>query len=473
MLLSTLTKEPTVLVVEDETDFRELLGESLAAEGFRPTLAANGHEALERLAGFAFDACVIDLRLPDADGLDLLRGAVDRYPDIIAVVVTGFGGVAEAVAAMKEGAVDFLCKPFQLSQVSRVLKLAFERRNLREENAELRAQLKDFGRTFGIIGHSPAIRQVFSSLEAISRMNSTVLVQGETGTGKELIARAIHESSPRAEHRFVAFNSAAIPENLAEAELFGHTKGAFTGAIAARVGRFELAHRGTLFIDEVAVMSMPLQTKLLRALQEREIERVGDSRPIKFDARIIAATNTDLRKLVKDGQFREDLFFRLNVIPIMLPPLRDRIEDIPLLARHFVQKACKNNNLPNKLLSQEVVRALMASPWPGNIRQLENAIEHAVAMSGTEREVAPRNLPEDLRGGLEPARQTAVTIPDDGLDFASVVSQLERDLILRCLEKTGGNKRQAARLLNLSRTTFIDKLNRLSVHEGPASAAIA
>ena len=298
MVLSTLAKEPTVLVVEDETDFRELLGESLTGDGFRPTLAANGNEALERLAGFAFDACVIDLRLPDADGLDLLRGAMDRYPDIIAVVVTGFGGVAEAVTAMKEGAVDFLCKPFQLSQVSRVLKSAFERRQLREENAELRAQLKDFGRTFGIIGQSPAIRQVFSSLEAISRMNSTVLVQGETGTGKEMIARAIHESSPRAEHRFVAFNSAAIPEHLAEAELFGHTKGAFTGAIAARVGRFELAHRGTLFIDEVALMSMPLQTKLLRALQEREIERVGDSRPSKFDARIIAATITDLRKLV-------------------------------------------------------------------------------------------------------------------------------------------------------------------------------
>jgi len=470
MALSTLAKEPTVLVVEDETDFRELLGESLTADGFRPSLAASGHEALERLAGFAFDACVIDIRLPDADGIDLLRAAMDRYPDIIAVIVTGFGGVAEAVTAMKEGAVDFLCKPFQLSQVSRILRSAFERRQLREENAELRAQLNDYGRSFGIIGQSPAIRQVFSSLEAISRMNSTVLIQGETGTGKEMIARAIHLSSPRAEHRFVAFNAAAIPENLAEAELFGHTKGAFTGAVAARIGRFELAHRGTLFIDEVSLTSMPLQTKLLRALQEREIERVGDARPIKFDARVIAATNIDLRKLVKEGQFREDLFYRLNVIPIMLPPLRDRLEDIPLLARHFVQKACKANNLPIKTLSQDVVRHLMAAPWPGNIRQLENAIEHAVAMSGVEREVGVRNLPEDLRSGVEPVRQASMTIPDDGLDFASVVSQLERDLILRCLEKTGGNKRQAARLLNLSRTTFIDKLNRLGGESGAAVA---
>jgi len=467
----SLSHELTVLVVEDETDFRELLGESLAADGFQPTLAATGHEALEKLAGFAFDACVVDLRLPDADGIDVLRGAMDRYPDIMAVVITGYGGVAEAVTAMKEGAIDFLCKPFQLSQVSRVLKLAFERRQLREENAELRAQLNDYGRVSGIIGQSPSMRQVFASLDAVSHMNSTVLIHGETGTGKELIARTVHNNSPRSEHRFIAFNAAAIPEQLAEAELFGHTKGAFTGAIAARIGRFELAHRGTLFIDEVGLMPLPLQSKLLRALQEREIERIGEARPIKFDARIIAATNTDLRKLVREGQFREDLFYRLNVIPITLPPLRERIEDIPLLARHFVQKSCKSNNLPTKTLSQESIRQLMAAPWPGNIRQLENAIEHAVAMSGTEREIPVKALPEDLRGSLEPTRATPVTIPDDGLDFASVVSRLERDLILRCLEKTGGNKRQAARLLNLSRTTFIDKLNRLGVGEAAASVA--
>jgi DNA-binding NtrC family response regulator len=466
-----LLQEPTVLVIEDETDFRELLGESLAADGFRPTLAATGREALEHIASFAFDACVVDLRLPDADGLDILRGAVERYPDMLAVVITGFGGVAEAVTAMKEGAIDFLCKPFQLSQVSRVLRSAFERRSLQRENAELRAQLHDYSRMSGIIGQSPTMRQVFATLDAISPMNSTVLIYGETGTGKELVARTIHNISPRAEQRFVAFNSAAIPEHLAEAELFGHTKGAFTGAVAPRMGRFELAHRGTLFIDEVGLMPLPLQSKLLRALQEREIERVGDSRPIKFDARIIAATNTDLRKLVKEGQFREDLYYRLNVIPITLPPLRDRVEDIPLLARHFVQKSCRANNLPCKTLSQELIRQLMAAPWPGNIRQLENAVEHAVAMSGAEREIASRALPEDIRGTAESLTVNPMTIPDDGLDFASVVSQLERDLILRCLEKTGGNKRQAARLLNLSRTTFIDKLNRLGVQEQAAGSA--
>lgn len=466
-----LLQEPTVLVIEDETDFRELLGESLMSDGFRPTLAATGREALDHIAAFAFDACVVDLRLPDADGLDILRSAVERYPDLMAIVITGFGGVAEAVTAMKEGAIDFLCKPFQLSQVSRVLRSAFERRQLQRENAELRAQLGDYSRMSGIIGQSPAMRQVFSTLDAIGPMNSTVLIHGETGTGKELVARTIHNISQRAEHRFVAFNAAAIPEQLAEAELFGHTKGAFTGAIAPRVGRFELAHRGTLFIDEVGLMPMHLQSKLLRALQEREIERVGDSRPVKFDARIIAATNTDLRKLVKDGHFREDLYYRLNVIPITLPPLRDRVEDIPLLARHFVQKSCRANNLPCKTLSQEVIRLLMAAAWPGNIRQIENAVEHAVAMSGADREIQARALPDDIRGPIETATISPVAIPDEGLDFASVVSQLERDLILRCLEKTGGNKRQAARLLNLSRTTFIDKLNRLGGQENAATSA--
>jgi DNA-binding NtrC family response regulator len=313
------------------------------------------------------------------------------------------------------------------------------------------------------------MRQVFASIEAVSRMNSTVLIQGETGTGKELVARTIHRNSARAEHRFVAFSAAAIPEQLAEAELFGHTKGAFTGAVAPRVGRFEMAHRGTLFIDEIGLMPLSLQAKLLRALQEREVERVGESRPFKFDTRIIAATNSDLRKLVKEGQFREDLYYRINVVPVMLPPLRERIEDIPLLARHFVRKSCKANQLPMKDLSQEAIRVLMAAPWPGNIRQLENAIEHAVAMSGAEREIPARALPPDILGEARAVAPSAVAIPDDGLDLTAVVSQFERELILRYLEKTGGNKRQAARLLRLSRTTFLDKLNRLAPDVGQAT----
>jgi DNA-binding NtrC family response regulator len=245
-------------------------------------------------------------------------------------------------------------------------------------------------------------------------------------------------------------------------------KGAFTGAVQSRMGRFELAHRGTLFIDEVASMSLPLQAKLLRALQEKEIERVGESRTVKFDIRVIAATNTDLKKMVKDGAFREDLFYRLNVIPVTLPSLRDRREDIPLLAQHFIRKSCRDNGLPAKTISQEALRVLMAYEWPGNIRQFENAIEHAVAMSAAFSEIGPQVLPGEVRDRAGSMLMPTVAIPDEGINFTSVVSQLERELILRCLEKTGGNKRQAARLLHLSRTTFIDKLQRLNLEEGAA-----
>ena len=341
----TSIAQPTVLVVDDEADLRQLIAESLTQDGFAVAQAADAAQAQERLKAFAYDALVVDLRLPDADGMDVLDAALSRYPDILAVMVTGFGGVTEAVSAIKRGASDFLIKPFQIAQLSRVLSTGMEQRRLRLENAELRAQLRDRYRFDSVVGQSPAMQQVFQMLELVSPMNSTVMIQGETGTGKELIARTIHHNSPRADQRFVAFNAAAIPEALAEAELFGHAKGAFTGAISARVGRFELAHRGTLFIDEVGLMSPALQAKLLRALQERQIERVGDSRSIKFDIRIIAATNTDLRRMVKDGTFREDLYYRLNVVPVRLPPLRARGEDLPLLAQYFVRKSCETNGL--------------------------------------------------------------------------------------------------------------------------------
>jgi DNA-binding NtrC family response regulator len=461
----TQNRQPSVLVVEDDVDLRRTISESLESEGFAAAQSPDATDAIERLKAFAYDGIVIDLHLPDASGMDVLDEAVTRYPEIKPVVITGFGGVSEAVDAMKRGAVDFLIKPFQLTQLARVIHAAVDQHRLREENAELRAQLRDRFRFDNIIGRDSTMQQLFSTLELVAPMNSTVLIQGETGTGKELIARTIHHHSSRADQKFVAFNSAAIPESLAEAELFGHVKGAFTGAVNSRVGRFELAHRGTLFIDEVASMSLPLQSKLLRAIQEREVERVGDSKPMKVDIRIVAATNTDLRQLVKEGGFREDLYYRLNVIPVRLPPLRARKEDVPLLAQHFIKKSCQENGVAVKPMSQEALRALMAYEWPGNIRQFENAIEHAVAMSLTANEIGADSLPEEVRTRSGPAVVPTVSIPDEGINFTNVVSQLERELILRCLEKTGGNKRQAARLLNLSRTTFIDKLQRLNVAE--------
>ena len=423
---------------------------------------------------------VIDLRLPDADGMRVLDLALDCYPQIVSVVVSGFGGVTEAVAAMKRGAHDFLIKPFELPQLSKVLSTGLGQRQQRQENAEIRAQLQDRFRFDNIIGHSQPMEKMFSTLSLVAPLNTTVLLQGETGTGKELVAQTIHENSSRAGQRFVAFNAAAIPESLAEAELFGHSKGAFTGAITSRIGRFELANRGTLFIDEIALMPLPLQSKLLRALQEREIERVGESRPIKFDARVIAATSSDLPSLVKEGKFREDLFYRINVVRITIPPLRNRPDDIPLLARHFVDKACQRNHLSKRSLGQDALRALMGYDWPGNVRELENAVEHAVALSGDEVEVQPSLLPPEVIEAKESLMLPSMAIPEEGINLTAVLSKIEHELINRCLEKTGGNKRQAAKLLHLSRTTLIDKLNRLghakaraeseSVDEKPSAA---
>jgi DNA-binding NtrC family response regulator len=459
------------LVVEDDAALRDTITTSLEAAGFAAAPATDAADAIERLKAFAYDAMVVDLMLPDASGMEVLDEAVARYPQLPVVVVTGFGGVEEAVKAIRRGAIDFLIKPFQLAGLARTLQAAVDQRRLREENAGLRVQLRDRFRFDNIIGRDSTMQHVFSTLELVSPMNSTVLIQGETGTGKELIARTIHHHSPRADQRFVAFNAAAIPDGLAEAELFGHVKGAFTGAVSSRVGRFELAHRGTLFIDEVSSMSLPLQAKLLRALQEREVERVGESKPVKLDIRVVAATNTDLKVLVKDGRFREDLYYRLNVIPVTLPPLRNRREDIPLLAQHFLRNSCRENGISIKPITQETLRVLMNYNWPGNIRQFENSIEHAVAMSILATEIGPTALPEDVRLHADHApRAPSVAIPDEGISFTSVVSQLERDLIVQCLEKTGGNKRQAARLLNLSRTTFIDKLQRLNVDSVAQSA---
>ena len=464
----TNQSQPSVLIVEDDADLRQTLSESLEGAGFAVAQCPDAAAARERLEAFAYDGLVIDLHLPDENGMTVLEDAVRRYPDLKPVVMTGFGGVAEAVEAIKRGAIDFLIKPFQLAQLARVLAAAVDQQRLRLENAELRAQLRGRFSFDNIVGRDRAMQELFSSLELIAPMNSTVLIQGETGTGKELVARTIHHHSPRAEHRFVAFNAAALPESLIEAELFGHAKGAFTGAVAARIGRFELAHKGTLFIDEVALMPLSTQVKLLRALQEREFERLGDSKTVKVDIRVIAATNADLRQLVKEGKFREDLYYRLTVIPVTLPPLRARRGDISLLAQHMIKKSCRENGMKEKTLTQEALRVLMSYPWPGNVRQLENAIEHAVVMSAAADEVRAEALPDEIRTPTVDDFHPAVTIPDEGLDFTSVVSQLERDLIMRCLEKTGGNKRQAARLLNLSRTTFIDKLQRLQPEEGAA-----
>jgi two-component system response regulator PilR (NtrC family) len=457
-----------LLIVDDENALREAIAERLEDHGFVVEQAHSGEAALERLAEFAFDILITDLRLPGIDGRRVLEAALERYPEIIPIVITGYGTVKDAVEAIKQGAADFITKPFQFDALLHVLRSALEQRRLKTENAYLRSQLEDRYRIDGLVGQSGVMRDLFQLLETVARISSTVLITGETGTGKELAARAIHHNSPRRANRFVAINCSAIPETLLEAELFGHVRGAFTGAVGTRQGRLEQAHKGTLFLDEVGTMSPALQAKLLRVLQEREFERVGDSHTVKIDVRVIAATHSDLARMVADGTFREDLFYRLNVIPVQLPALRERREDVPLLVQHFVGKLSVDSGRGAVTVSQEALRRLMAYQWPGNVRQLENVVERALAFNHGRSHLDVQDLPPEIQSQPAPVDSSLVWFPDDGLDFASYIEGVELSLIRRSLERTQGNKRQAAKLLNLKRTTLIEKLKRL---ESPSAAA--
>ena len=450
-----------LLLVEDEPSLRSVVAEQLGSRGYSVDDVESGEAALAKLAEFAYDALVTDLRLPGISGSTVIDTAVARYPDIVAIVVTGFGTVRDAVDAIKHGASDFVNKPFQIDELTLALDKAFEQRRLKSENDYLRAQLDARYQLGGIVGKSPAMKRLIQTLETVAQTNSTILITGETGTGKEVVARAIHHNSPRHAQRFVALNCSAIPENLLEAELFGHVRGAFTGAIGNRTGRLEQAHKGTLFLDEVGTMSVALQTKLLRVLQEREFERIGDSNTMKVAVRVIAATNSDLRRMVADGQFREDLFFRLNVIPVQLPPLRDRKDDVPLLVQHFLEKMRPENGPPIRV-SQEAMRALMAYSWPGNVRELENAVERAGAFRGGRGQIEVADLPPEVAAMPVEASTPGLTLPETGLDLEAVISNIERELIELALERTKRNKNRAAQLLHLKRTTLVEKIKRLN-----------
>ena len=454
-----------LLLVEDEIALREATAERLEEHGYRVVQAESGEEALQRIAGFAFDAIITDLRLPGIDGTQVIEGALELYPDIVGVVVTGFGTVRDAVAAIKRGASDFITKPYPFDHLLHILTTALEQRRLKSENAYLRSQLEERYRFEGIVGRSQPMRRLFQMLETVAGAPSTILITGETGTGKELVARAIHHNSPRCRHRFVALNCGAIPETLLEAELFGHVRGAFTGAVATRQGRLEQAHRGTLFLDEIGTMSASLQAKLLRALQEREIERLGDSQTVRVDVRVIAATNSNLEQMVEDGTFRKDLYYRLNVIPIHLPPLSERRDDIPLLVKNFILKISQRHEPARHdvVFSQEAMRRLMAHDWPGNIRQLENIVERALTMTPGRTQIEVGDLPEDLQMNVGSPKKIDVDLPEDGMDLQEYVQEIERHFIRSSLERTGGNKRKAAELLNIKRTTLVEKAKRLEL----------
>jgi DNA-binding NtrC family response regulator len=470
-----------LLLVEDQAPLRQLMADQLTNRGYEVQQVGSGEDALGKLADFAFDFIVTDLRLPGIDGTAVVDAAVTRYPDIVAVVVTGYGTVKDAVAAIRRGAADFVVKPFQIDELQRVLDAGLERRRFKSDNAYLRAQLEARNGLGTLVGKSPAMKRIFQMIETVAAVNSTVLISGETGTGKEVVARAIHQMGSRGGHPFVVLNCSAIPESLQEAELFGHVRGAFTGAVASRPGRLEQAHKGTLLLDEIGTMSATLQMKLLRVLQEREFERLGDSHTIKVDVRVIAATNSDLMRMVADGQFREDLYYRLNVIPIELPPLRHRREDIPLLVQHFLSRTAPVSSIRSdeggtppvpppdlalhmpeaRVVSQEAMRRLMSYHWPGNVRQLENVLERAAAVSAGKLQIDAADLAAELVDGGERSVTAAISLPEEGVDLDAFVAHVERELIHRSLERTGGNKGQAARLLGLKRTTLVEKLKRL------------
>ncbi|MEY4636302.1 MAG: Transcriptional regulatory protein ZraR [Acidobacteriota bacterium] len=453
-----------LLLVDDEESLRSVVAERLIDHGFDVVQAADGESALKALDGFAFDVIVSDLRLPGVDGRQVIDAALTRYPGIVAIVVTGYGTVKDAVDVIKRGAADFIAKPFQFDELLHVLTNALEQKRLKSENAYLHRQLDERFGLGSMVGKSAAMRALFQLIETVAPTAATILISGETGTGKEMVARAIHQTSPRHRERFVAINVSAIPETLLDAELFGHVRGAFTGAVAMRQGRLEQADKGTLFLDEVGTMPMALQMKMLRVLQEREFERVGDNRTVKVDVRIVAATNADLLKMVKDGTFREDLYYRLNVIAVQLTPLRERPDDIPPLVQNFLEKFTRrlptaDSRLPT--VSQEAMRRLMAHPWPGNVRQLENAIERALAMLGGRAQIEVADLPPDLQPPEQEPVTPSLDLPEDGVDLPAVIAQIEKGLIDRALARTAQNRGAAARLLGLKRTTLVEKLKRM------------
>ena len=439
-------------------------------DGYDALGVSTAEAAVGLLRDESFDVLVTDVTLPGMSGLDLLRHCRRLRPDLLPIVITAYGTVDLAVEAMKRGATDFITKPFALDGLLGTIRVAAERAASNRAPKPCAAPAAGAG---DMVAASPEMQKLLEQVRAVAPFQATVLVTGETGTGKEVIARAIHNLSPRAGRPLVALNCAAVPEQLLEDELFGHVKGAFTGAQGAREGRFEQADGGTLFLDEIGEMSLPLQAKLLRVLQEREFEKLGSSRTVKVDVRVVAATSADLQMRMEEGTFRPDLFYRLNVVHLRLPPLRARREDIRALAEHLLAKFCAGAGLPPKSISEEAWAALASYRWPGNVRQLQNAVERAAVLTGAETEIRLQDLPEEVReaaaaGGATPFAgpthaQAPAEIPDHGINFDSVVAGVERDLLLRSLAKAGGNKMRAAQLIGMKRTTFVEKLKRLGI----------
>ena len=458
--------KPKILIADDEPLTLELVVEHLEAQGYEIDVVSCGKEAIEAADKSNFKLVLTDLWMPDMNGMEVLAHCVQNYPETPVIVLTGFGTIETAVEAMKRGAYDYLSKPANLDEIALTVKRALEHKDLKEQNIALRTQILEQHRLERLIGQSAPMQQLYRIIKRVAKTDSTVLITGESGTGKELIANAIHYQSPRADMPFVPINCGAIPEELLESELFGHEKGAFTGAFKERRGRFELANKGTVLLDEIGEMSPKLQVKLLRFLQETKFQRVGGSRTIEVDVRILAATNKDLERAVAENEFREDLFYRLNVNPIQVPPLRDREGDVSILIWHFLNQHCQKKNIPFKRMSNAAVESLKQYDWPGNVRELENVIERLVILTDAD-EIQFHDLPKRMQT-LEEAvgavpLTTSIELGEDGINLKEMLDNLENRLILDALQRTGGVKNKAAKLLGLNRTTLIEKMKKKQI----------
>jgi len=450
-----------ILVADDEEIMRDVLSTLLSSESYKVDLAETGSQALDMIRDKDYSVVLLDLMMPDLDGIGVLEELKKAENSPVAVVLTAFASIDKAVKATKLGAFDFITKPFKNDELLLAVKNAMEHRHLVEENQRLKKSLRERFSFQNIIGKSTAMQQVFDLITQVAPRRSTVLIQGESGTGKELVAKAIHASSGRADLPFVAINCGNIPSDLLESELFGHVRGAYTGATSAKKGLFEVADSGTLFLDEVATISMEIQSKLLRVIQEREFRRLGGLENIKVDVRIIAATNVDLQTAVRQGTFRDDLYYRLNVIVIKIPPLRERPEDILLLSEHFIRKYGEESQRKDLYLDPSALRVLMDYDWPGNVRELENVIERAVVLSPSScisADLFPRNL-------TVPFPDTPVRFTSDSTSLKERVGNFEKAIILAALEKTSWNQKKAAQLLSVNATTLSEKLKRLKIRE--------
>jgi two-component system response regulator AtoC len=472
-----LPERKQVLIVDDEPNLRKILSAQLTRDGYDVLTAEDGEQGLALLKEHHIDLVITDLKMPKVDGMTLLKTALEEDPELPIVLVTAHGTIDTAVEALKSGAFDFVTKPFDKDEVRQIVAKALKTRELRGADATPTPSSR--GARFGIIGSSPGIAELYAILERVADTPTTALITGESGTGKELVARALHEHSSRKDKPFIKVNCAAIPKELIESELFGYERGAFTGAVASKPGRFELANGGTLFLDEIGEIPIEMQVKLLRALQESEFERVGGIKTIRVDVRLVAATNRDLKKLIAAGNFREDLFYRLNVVPIRLPALRERTSDIPLLVEHFLVKF--NERLRKKVegVDREAMDLLVAYPWPGNIRELENVIERSVLFCDTNTLTA-NDLSPEVRG-IAALSNVPVTDADLQAALASegglkehvkvAMSRLERELVSRALSQTNANVTHAARLLKISRKGLQLKMKELGLREGAGEKA--